>query len=319
LRGDRLVDVGQGQRRRSRDRAERGEHCRNRLTATLATVRGLLALPLIFAALAALAITPMACRALVASPLARVNYRGRTIASPLGMAIVLAALVVLGPLALAQRLAGRTLLLGDVGWIATFVIGVALLGLADDVLGDDVRGWRGNLATLRGGRPGTGTLKVVGTLGLALFVMLARAGDTGRFLLGAAVLALATNAFNLVDLRPGRAVKALVLLGAALTVASGQLHPLWSLGLFAGPVLVVGFYDLRERGMLGDMGANLVGALAGVWMVLTLSATGLLVALLLLVAFTVFGEFRSISAVIDRAPVLRHLDSMGRLPDAIDT
>jgi UDP-N-acetylmuramyl pentapeptide phosphotransferase/UDP-N-acetylglucosamine-1-phosphate transferase len=149
--------------------------------------------------------------------------------------------------------------------------------------------------------------------------MLSLGGDTARFLLGAAVLVLATNAFNLIDLAPGRAIKSLVLLGAALTIASGELRPLWALGIFAGPALVVGWYDLRERGMLGDSGASLLGALAGVWLVLTLSQIGLIVALVVLAAIAIYGEFRSISALIERAPVLRHLDSLGRLQHAIDT
>jgi UDP-N-acetylmuramyl pentapeptide phosphotransferase/UDP-N-acetylglucosamine-1-phosphate transferase len=278
----------------------------------------MLALPLICSSFAALAIAPAACRSLAESPLARENYRGRLIASPLGIVVVAAALVALGPLALAQQLSHRTLLPADIGWISVFVLGVALLGLADDALGGPARGWRGNLAALRAGRIDTGALKAVGTLGLALFVMLGRAGDSGRFLLGAAVLSLSTNAFNLIDLRPGRAIKALVLLGAGLTIASGALRPLWALGLFAGPALVLGVYDLRERGMLGDTGANLLGALAGAWMVLTLSVSGMIVALALLVLFTVYGEFRSISALVERAPVLRHLDSIGRPNDAID-
>jgi UDP-N-acetylmuramyl pentapeptide phosphotransferase/UDP-N-acetylglucosamine-1-phosphate transferase len=278
----------------------------------------MLALPLICSSFAALAIAPAACRSLAESPLARENYRGRLIASPLGIVVVAAALVALGPLALAQQLSHRTLLPADIGWISVFVLGVALLGLADDALAGPARGWRGNLAALRAGRIDTGALKAVGTLGLALFVMLGRAGDSGRFLLGAAVLSLSTNAFNLIDLRPGRAIKALVLLGAGLTIASGALRPLWALGLFAGPALVLGVYDLRERGMLGDTGANLLGALAGAWMVLTLSLSGMIVALGLLVLFTVYGEFRSISALVERAPVLRHLDSIGRPNDAID-
>ena len=278
----------------------------------------MLALPLICSSLAALAIAPAACRSLAAGPLARENYRGRIVACPLGIVIVLAALLALGPLALAQQLSHRTLLPADIGWISVLVFGVALLGLADDALAGKARGWRGNLAALGAGRVDTGALKAVGTLSLALFVTAGRAGGTGRFLLSAAVLALSTNAFNLIDLRPGRAVKALVLLGAGLTLASGALHPLWALGLFAGPALVLGAYDLRERGMLGDTGANLLGALAGAWMVLTLSASGLLVALALLVEFTIYGEFCSISALVERAPVLRHLDSIGRPNDAID-
>jgi UDP-N-acetylmuramyl pentapeptide phosphotransferase/UDP-N-acetylglucosamine-1-phosphate transferase len=133
--------------------------------------------------------------------------------------------------------------------------------------------------------------------------------------LGAAVLVLATNAFNLLDLRPGRAVKALVILGAGLTLAGGELLPLWALGLFVGPTLVVGYYDVRELGLLGDTGANLLGAVAGVWLVLTLSDVGLAIALIVLAALTAYGEFRSISEFVERTPGLRHLDSWGRPSD----
>jgi UDP-GlcNAc:undecaprenyl-phosphate GlcNAc-1-phosphate transferase len=123
---------------------------------------------------------------------------------------------------------------------------------------------------------------------------------------------LATTAFNLLDLRPGRATKAFVLLGAGLAIGSSDVRPLWTLGLFAAPALVAGAYDLRERAMLGDTGANLLGALAGLWLVLTLSGAGQLVALALLAGITVYGELRSISTLIERTPGLRQLDSLGR-------
>ena len=90
------------------------------------------------------------------------------------------------------------------------------------------------------------------------------------------------------------------------------MRPLWALGLFVAPALVAGLFDLRERAMLGDTGANLLGALAGLWLVLTLSGTGQLVALALLLAITVYGELRSISALVERTPGLRQLDSLGR-------
>ena len=101
-------------------------------------------------------------------------------------------------------------------------------------------------------------------------------------------------------------------LGAGLTIGSRELRPLWTLGLFAAPALVAGMYDLRERAMLGDTGANLLGALAGLWLVLTLSARGQLIALALLAILTVYGELRSISELVERVPRVRGLDSWGR-------
>ena len=64
--------------------------------------------------------------------------------------------------------------------------------------------------------------------------------------------------------------------------------------------------------VLGDTGANLLGALAGLWIVLALSQTGQIVALALLLIFTVYAEIRSISGLIERTPGLRELDSWGR-------
>jgi hypothetical protein len=162
------------------------------------------------------------------------------------------------------------------------------------------------------GELSTGVLKAAGSLGLALFAMSYLSLSNARWLLAAAVVVLATNVFNLLDLRPGRTLKALVLLGAGLLIGSANPRPLWALGLFLGPALVAGFVDLRERAMLGDTGASLLGAVAGLWLVLSLSGTGQVVALALLAAISVYGELRSISELVERTPGLRELDSWGR-------
>lgn len=241
------------------------------------------------------------------------NYRGRELPCPLGLLVPLAALPALIPLTLVQRLASTPVFYTGASRIAVFALGVLLLGLFDDVLGDARdRGWRGHAAALARGEISTGAVKALGTLGLALFAASGMEPTDGRWLLAAAILVLATNALNLLDLRPGRASKAFVLLGLALTVGSGQARALWSLGLFAAPALVAGLYDLREKAMLGDTGANLLGALAGLWLVLTLSATGQLIALGSLVVINVYGELRSISTLVERTPLLRGLDSLGR-------
>jgi UDP-GlcNAc:undecaprenyl-phosphate GlcNAc-1-phosphate transferase len=271
-------------------------------------------LPFFTAMFVAFLIAPAALRTLADGPLARENYRGRRLPGPLGVVIVAAAVFALIPLAIAQQAAGGVLR-PELGWIAVYVLGVALLGLADDALADRARGWRGHAAAVMRGEFGTGALKALGSAGLALYVMARPGAGAARFVLGAAVLVLATNAFNLLDLRPGRAVKALVILGAGLTVGGGELMPLWAVGLFVGPALVLGFYDVRELGLLGDTGANLLGAVAGVWLVLTLSDAGLAVAVVVLAALTVYGEFRSISEFVERTPGLRHLDSWGRPSD----
>ena len=107
-----------------------------------------------------------------------------------------------------------------------------------------------------------------------------------------------------------------MLLGAGLTLGSLDTAPLLDLGIWIGPILVAGALDLRERGMLGDTGSNVIGAVAGIWLVLTLNVWGLAITTAVLVLFTLYGELRSINTMVERAPGLRHLDSFGRTHSA---
>ena len=274
------------------------------------------ALPFLLSMATAALLAPALLRQLARTGHTRPNFRGRELPFPFGVLAPAAALIALVPLTLIARLAPAAVFHPEIVPIALYALGVALLGLIDDFLGEPAggeapRGWRGHArATLRG-ELSTGALKAAGSLGLALLVADELGLTEGRWLLAAAVLALATNVFNLLDLRPGRSTKAFLLLGAGLTIGAG-LRPLWALGLFAGPALVAGLYDLRERAMLGDTGANLLGGLAGLWLVLTLSGTGQLIALALLLLITLYGELGSISELIERTPGLRELDSWGR-------
>jgi UDP-GlcNAc:undecaprenyl-phosphate/decaprenyl-phosphate GlcNAc-1-phosphate transferase len=276
------------------------------------------ALPFLLALASAAVLAPAVLRALGAGGHTKANYRARELPFPFGVLTLAAALIALIPLALLQVLASAEVFHPEALPVAVYALGVVALGLIDDTLGEPraerpvARGWRGHGAAVLRGELSTGALKAAGSLGLALFAMSYLPLSNGRWLLAAAVLVLATNVFNLLDLRPGRSTKAFVLLGAGLGIGSANPRPLWALGLFAGPALVAGFYDLRERAMLGDTGANLLGALAGLWLVLTLSGAGQLVALALLAGVTVYGELRSISELVERTPGLRELDSWGR-------
>jgi UDP-N-acetylmuramyl pentapeptide phosphotransferase/UDP-N-acetylglucosamine-1-phosphate transferase len=246
--------------------------------------------------------------------LVRENYRGAALPFPIGVAIPVAALLALIPLSLLQELAHVHVFRSGVYPAVVYVVGVALLGLLDDFVGSDLtsRGWRGHAGAVASGHFSTGAVKAAGSLGLALFALSGQGRSAGEYLLGAGVLVLATNLFNLLDLRPGRSAKALLLLGVALTVGALDVHGLWTVGLFLGPVLVLLPLDLRERGMLGDTGSNAIGAIAGVWLVVTLSTLGQAIALGVMAVATVYGEFRSISALIERTPLVRQFDMLGR-------
>lgn len=274
-------------------------------------------LPTLVALAAALLLTPPILRHLQAEGFTRENYRGARLPFPGGIAIVAAGVLALGACAAIERIFDAEAIEFGTWIVFSYGIGVALLGMVDDLLAGASRGWRGHGRALLAGRFNTGAFKAVGSLALALFV-LPDMRTLGDYLLAVALLVLTTNLFNLLDLRPGRSVKAFALLGAGL--ALGAWHgrhvwdtiPLWAVGPFAAPILVAGLYDLRERTMLGDTGANLIGGVAGVWMVLALDTTGQLIALAIVLALTVLGEFRSLNTLIERTPLLRDIDSLGR-------
>jgi len=260
---------------------------------------------------------PAGARGLREAGLVRENYRGELLAFPLGAVLATAALVALAPLAFLDDRGDLDLLEPELRRWLPYLLGIAFLGFLDDALGQGEaaatpRGWRGHWAALRRGSLSTGAIKAIGALALAAYVVSGRGLEDWRYIADVALLILATNLGNLLDLRPGRAEKGLALLGAGLCLGAWTWEPLELLGIFVGPVVVGAWLTLGERAMLGDTGSNLIGAVAGVWLLTVLGADARLVALALVLALTIYGELRSISKTIDSVPPLRWLDSLGR-------
>lgn len=198
---------------------------------------------------------------------------------------------------------------------ATAAAGV--LGALDDLGGSGSdKGLRGHLHALAGGRVTTGSIKVVG---LALAgaasarlidgpVRCRGGGGLASTLLGGAVIAGCANVVNLFDLRPGRALKVVLLVAAPLAVRSG------SAGIAVGSALALVREDLAGRAMLGDTGANSAGALVGTAILERVGLPGRVVALGVVLALTLASERVSFTQVIESTPGLRELDALGRVP-----
>jgi UDP-N-acetylmuramyl pentapeptide phosphotransferase/UDP-N-acetylglucosamine-1-phosphate transferase len=73
--------------------------------------------------------------------------------------------------------------------------------------------------------------------------------------------------------------------------------------------------DLRERLMLGDTGANVIGATLGLGVVLGLGSEGRTGVLIALIVLNVLAEVLSFSRVIERVPLLRAFDRVGQTPE----
>lgn len=264
--------------------------------------------------------------------LARRNVRGIDVPTAGGIVIALALLPGFAVMRVveAQFGSGPRASLGWELWYAFAIVPVAvafgLLGLIDDLLarGDD-RGFRGHLGALFSGRLTTGGIKLVGG-GLAA-LSLSDGSNLGWLLANAAVIALAANLANLLDRAPGRTTKvsvlalgALVVAGLIVNPADGEVGGVLQRSGLAGAALVVGaavgmlFAELREQVMLGDTGANALGAVLGFTLVAQFGPPATVIALVLLVVLNLASETVSFSTVIDRTPPLRWLDQLGRRP-----
>jgi UDP-N-acetylmuramyl pentapeptide phosphotransferase/UDP-N-acetylglucosamine-1-phosphate transferase len=260
----------------------------------------------------------------VGPALERTNFRGRTVTLAAGPALAAGA-------AGAAALGATSIPSGSAALVAG--LGAGAVGLYDDVVGTRpeqkaAKGFAGHLAALREGRVTAGLVKIlgVGAAGLGAAALLAadpqvaahprrqRYGALGRgvdVLLGAGVVAGTANLLNLLDLRPGRALKSGVLLGGPLT---GGPHGGIAAGAVGAAAGLLG-EDLDERVMVGDSGANALGALLGVALAARTGPVGRAGVLAVLAGLTAASEKVSFTQVIQRTPGLRELDALGRRSD----
>jgi UDP-N-acetylmuramyl pentapeptide phosphotransferase/UDP-N-acetylglucosamine-1-phosphate transferase len=241
-----------------------------------------------------------------AAELDRTNFRGRSVSLAGGPALAVAASVTSALGSPSPRTAAAALVAG---------LGSGAVGAYDDVVGGrpehQAKGFRGHLGALQEGRVTSGLVKIagVGAAGLIAAALLPkkRAKITNT-LLGAGVIAGSANLFNLLDLRPGRALKAGIIAGTPLGTGPAGLMVAGPLGAASGSLP----QDLGEETMLGDSGANALGALLGTAYAARTGAFGKLVALAVIGGLTAASERVSFTKVIERTPALRALDELGR-------
>ncbi|GID94581.1 hypothetical protein ACFQFC_35000 [Amorphoplanes digitatis] len=258
-----------------------------------------------------------------AAQLERTNFHGRTVTLAGGPALAAGATVAAAAGAPSAAVAAAVLTAGTTS---------GAVGFYDDMVGNrpeqkSAKGFAGHLGALREGRVTSGMIKIagLGAAGLAAAALLARdpgvRAHRGRrrggavrrttdVLLGAGVIAGTANLVNLLDLRPGRALKAGTLIGTSLAVGRGAGVAAGTLG--AGAALLPS--DLGEEIMLGDSGANALGALLGVALAARTGPAGRAVALTVLAGLTAASEKVSFTKVIQDTPWLRELDALGRRP-----
>jgi len=106
-------------------------------------------------------------------------------------------------------------------------------------------------------------------------------------------------------------------LSAALITAGGGERAGQAVAAPLGAALALLPDDLGERAMLGDAGANALGAMLGGAAAVSLPRPARIALLAGIVALTGASEKVSFTKVIEAVPPLRWLDMLGRRPPAV--
>ncbi len=241
--------------------------------------------------------------------LKRPNFRGERIPAVAGLAFVLG-----GEFFYAFQwfLQGLHTSLASVYFLVT--VGFGGLGLLDDLSGDaTAKGFRGHFAAMQRGRLTTGAVKAIGggLLSLAAGFLLTAPRPLWFALLAALLVALSASTLNLLDLRPGRCLSGFFVGTAVIFAVLLSQHAaesgvfLWAAFAFA---LILYPLDALGSVMLGDTGANALGAVLGVAGVIYLASVWQFLLVLILIGFQIWSERHSLSKLIENTPWLRALD-----------
>lgn len=252
---------------------------------------------------------PMISKMLENSGMIRENYRGDMI--PVGLGLVFIPTLVINSIILIySNIVPEKIIMIYMLLFAS--IAMSFVGIIDDSLGNrGVTGLIGHFKALFKGSLTTGAFKALlgGFVGLTLAVTLSK--SIPNIIVATLVVALSTNMMNLFDLRPGRAIKAYVILAIIIFLASAKFNREVMM-LIVPAVLAYFYFDLRALTMMGDAGSNVLGVSIGVFIVSFFDLPVQLVSLVLLVAIHVLTEKFSLTKIIENNKFLNYVDKLGR-------
>lgn len=237
----------------------------------------------------------------------RKNYQGIDIPVSAGLTFPLAMMLIF----LVYILLGQ----GSVNF-PFFLLGmmvISFLGFIDDMLGQrDTLGFKGHFGALFKGRLTTGGLKALGGGFVAFFIAVTLGGAWWNVVLNTLLMALFTNMMNLLDLRPGRAIKGYLFFLILITAVAWTKVDYWLLAPLLGAVLCYLPVDVKARAMMGDAGSNVLGLALGMYAAGWLSLPVRLGFLLFLLAMHIYTEKYSLTTTIENNKLLKAVDQLGR-------
>ncbi len=236
------------------------------------------------------------------------NYMGKAIPNALGIAFVFNLVLVLTLF--------KFFLKDYYMVILTGCIFIANLGLIDDVLNknsEHIKGFTGHFTQLIRGNVTTGLVKAFFGFVISIYVSIDISSNFVGFVINVLLITLSTNFINLLDLRPGRAVKAFMLIGSTIFIVNILKNiPNFYLTIMLGTMIAYYGYDVEARAMMGDTGSNLLGFITGVSIVLLYNFYVALISLAILIYVHIIAEKDSLSNYIRNNKILNFIDCLDR-------
>lgn len=255
------------------------------------------------------AVIPLFKNLLIDSNVLRPNYKQDMI--PVSMGIVFLPMIIINGIILAYFTSEYKNLM----YLFMFIFGMISMffaGVLDDIIGNrDVSGLKGHFKSLLKGNLTTGGFKALFGGFVGVIISIAISKSIVDIIVNTLIIALSTNLMNLLDLRPGRAIKAyLVIMTTLFLTLTGYVK---ALPLLIVPNVLAYFsQDLKARAMMGDTGSNVLGISIGILVVLGYSLKIRLLWLVFLILIHLITEKYSLTKIIEKNKFLNYIDKLGR-------
>ena len=252
----------------------------------------------------------------------RPNYKNEMI--PVGMGIVFLPMIIINSIILGFVTLNNIWFVSssnynlNIVWLlclALYIFSMMAMffaGALDDLIGNrNVSGLKGHFKSLFKGELTTGGFKALfgGFVGLVVSVCIS--SSIVDIIVNTLIIALSTNLMNLFDLRPGRAIKAYLVIMIPIYITLTGYTKVFPL-LILPNVLAYFHTDLKARGMMGDTGSNVLGISIGVLMALGYGIKVRLAWLVFLILMHLITEKFSLTKIIEKNRVLKFIDNLGR-------
>ena len=252
----------------------------------------------------------------------RPNYKNEMI--PVGMGIVFLPMIIINSIILGFVTLNNIWFVSssnynlNIVWLlclALYIFSIMAMffaGALDDLIGNrNVSGLKGHFKSLFKGELTTGGFKALfgGFVGLVVSVCIS--SSIVDIIVNTLIIALSTNLMNLFDLRPGRAIKAYLVIMIPIYITLTGYTKVFPL-LILPNVLAYFNTDLKARGMMGDTGSNVLGISIGVLMALGYGIKVRLAWLVFLILMHLITEKFSLTKIIEKNKVLKFIDDLGR-------